>query len=120
MWDECYVVEEYVYGIEFNVFLKEYVQWLVGLVLSVVEGEGCNVVFFVLLGLEVFGVDGFVVGLVKVCWLVEVKGVLIDILVVDLVDYELLVVVFGVVVLIFVYLFSCVCGRFNCLLECLL
>ncbi|MGB0911630.1 MAG: SAM-dependent methyltransferase [Nitrospirales bacterium] len=104
MWNERYAGDEYIYGTEPNSFLAEYVDLLVGPVLSLAEGEGRNAVFLASQGLEVHGVDGSEVGLAKAQALAKSKGVTIKTEVMNLEIFEPVEGCYGSVVSIFAHL----------------
>lgn len=90
MWDERYSAEEYIYGKEPNLFLKENYKVIPnGMVLSLAEGEGRNAVFLAKQGYSVTAVDGSAVGLRKAEKLARENGVFIDIVHADLNQYEI-------------------------------
>ncbi len=88
MWNERYSGDVYVYGTEPNSFLAEHAEILRDPVLSLAEGEGRNAVFLATVGLNVHGVDGSDVGLIKAQALAKSKGVTIQTEVTDLGIFE--------------------------------
>ncbi|MGA7305507.1 MAG: class I SAM-dependent methyltransferase [Rhodothermales bacterium] len=111
MWDERYAADEYVYGTEPNVFLAEHAEKLIGPVLSLAEGEGRNAVFLASMGLEVHGVDGSKVGLVKAQALARSRGVEIRTEVADLGMFEPEANAYGSVISISAHLPSAIRNR---------
>jgi len=90
MWDEKYNVENYIYGIEPNDFLKENITVLPkGEVLCLAEGEGRNAVFLAKNGYQVTAVDSSSVGLEKAKRLADENGVSIEFIHCDLSLYDL-------------------------------
>lgn len=76
-WDERYQSEEYLYGREGNVFLREFHSKLAisGSALAIAEGEGRNAVYLAEQGLDVTAWDYSEVGLKKARRLAKEKGV---------------------------------------------
>ncbi|MEM7125980.1 MAG: class I SAM-dependent methyltransferase [Chloroflexota bacterium] len=90
MWDKRYSADEYAFGKEPNEFLAEnYGTIPKGKVLSLAEGEGHNAVFLAKQGYAVTAVDGSQVGLDKARRLAEEKGVEIECVHADLVEFDL-------------------------------
>lgn len=84
-WDERFSQDEYVYGIEPNVFIKEMASKLpTGDVLAIAEGEGRNAVYLAQLGQYVTTWDFALSGLEKTCKLAEGKQVEVKTKLVDL------------------------------------
>ena len=90
-WDERYRAGHYVYGVEPNDFLREYVARLPpgGRVLCVAEGEGRNAVFLAQQGFAVTAVDASAVGLSKGERLARERRVSVDWVCADLASYDL-------------------------------
>lgn len=103
-WNECYVGEEFLFGIVLNVFfVVQCVCFLwYGKVLVVVDGEGCNGVWLVEQGLDVLVVDVFDVGLVKSCCFVVECNVFMVWELVDLLNWDFGCECFDVIVVIFI------------------
>lgn len=90
MWDEKYNVEDYIYGIEPNDFLREHFTALPkGDVLCLAEGEGRNAVFLAKNGYNVTAVDSSSVGLEKAKRLANENSVSIEFNHSDLSLYDL-------------------------------
>jgi SAM-dependent methyltransferase len=89
-WDERYSVDEYVYGVEPNDFLRESA-WRIpsGHVVCLADGEGRNSVFLASLGYTVTAVDLSVEGLRKAERLARERGVSVECVHADLADYQL-------------------------------
>jgi SAM-dependent methyltransferase len=102
-WDERYGEEEFAYGVEPNTFLVEMVAQLPaqGSVLCLCEGEGRNAVYLAEQGYQVTAVDASAVGMAKAQRLAAERGVQIETIVSDLVDYDIPVDTFDAVVSIF-------------------
>ena len=89
MWDERYSGDGYAYGTEPNEFLVESFSHIPkGKVLSVAEGEGRNAVFLAKQGYDVTAVDGSAVGLEKAKRLADENGVVLELIQVDLADFD--------------------------------
>jgi SAM-dependent methyltransferase len=88
-WDERFSGEEYVYGIQPNVFLEEQLPLLEpGSILFACEGEGRNAVFATSLGWNVSAFDGSTAGQKKALKLAAEKGVTIDYRIGDATEIE--------------------------------
>jgi 2-polyprenyl-3-methyl-5-hydroxy-6-metoxy-1,4-benzoquinol methylase len=88
-WDERFSGEEYVYGIQPNVFLEEQLPLLEpGTILFACEGEGRNAVFAASLGWNVSAFDGSTAGQKKALKLAAEKDVTIDYRIGDATDIE--------------------------------
>jgi 2-polyprenyl-3-methyl-5-hydroxy-6-metoxy-1,4-benzoquinol methylase len=88
-WDERFSGEEYVYGIQPNVFLEEQLPLLEpGTILFACEGEGRNAVFAASLGWNVSAFDGSTEGQKKALKLAAEKDVTIDYRIGDATDIE--------------------------------
>ncbi|MDO4640952.1 MAG: class I SAM-dependent methyltransferase [Neisseria sp.] len=76
-WDERYATEEFIFGTEPNVLLREVLHHLPkhGRALDVATGEGRNGVFLAEQGLETTGIDLSEIGLQKARRLAQIKGV---------------------------------------------
>jgi SAM-dependent methyltransferase len=116
-WDTRFADEGFFYGTEPNDFLREHADTLAGPVLSLAEGEGRNAVFLAKRGLQVVGVDGSRVGLVKAQALAEQQGVSIQTEVADLADYMPAANTYATVTAIFAHLPSRIRQRLSPLLE---
>lgn len=78
-WNERFGIEEYLYGKEPNVFLKQELEGLTpGKILFPAEGEGRNAVYAATLGWEVDALDSSEVGKAKAEKLAGEKGVKIN------------------------------------------
>ncbi|WNO10687.1 class I SAM-dependent methyltransferase [Teredinibacter sp. KSP-S5-2] len=90
MWDEKYNSQEYIYGTEPNIFLKNnYAKIPSGKVLCLAEGEGRNAVFLAKQGYSVTAVDSSRVGLEKAERLAKENGVTIELIHEDLGRYDI-------------------------------
>jgi SAM-dependent methyltransferase len=88
-WDERFSGEEYVYGIQPNVFLEEQLPLLEpGTILFACEGEGRNAVFAASLGWTVSAFDGSTEGQKKALKLAAKKDVTINYRIGDATDIE--------------------------------
>lgn len=104
-WDQRYAADEYVYGTEPNVFLREVLPQLPkGRALSLAEGEGRNAVFLAEYGFTVIAVDGSAVGLAKARQLAAARQVSLETQVADLADYVIAPGHYQVVTSIFAHL----------------
>ena len=89
-WNDCYRVEEYVYGTEPNGFVAESADRIpVGPVLCLAEGEGRNAVFLAGLGHAVTAVDRSTAGVEKARQLARARGVRIEVVAADLAEFDL-------------------------------
>jgi SAM-dependent methyltransferase len=89
-WDQRYAVDEYVYGVEPNDFLRtEAARIPPGPVLCLAEGEGRNAVFLAGLGHPVTAVDLSREGLRKAERLAQRRGVALELVHADLATFEL-------------------------------
>jgi len=87
-WDERFGVEEFVYGVEPNDFLRAEAHRIPeGRVLCVAEGEGRNATFLAGLGYRVTAVDFSVEGLRKTERLASARGVSVELVQADLASY---------------------------------
>lgn len=78
-WNERYDVEEYIYGVEPNEYLRSCLQGLKpGTILFPAEGEGRNAVYAAMKGWEVFAFDQSEVGRRKALQLAADNGVSIQ------------------------------------------
>jgi hypothetical protein len=78
-WNDRYSIEEYVYGVQPNEYLKEQLETLpVGTILFAAEGEGRNAVFAATLGWTVSAFDISLNGRNKAVRLAESSNVKID------------------------------------------
>ena len=90
MWDEEFLKEEFVYGVEPNDFLVERHDAIPkGRVLLLAEGEGRNAIFLAQRGYDVTAVDISQVGLTKAKRRAEEVGVELATVCADLEDYDL-------------------------------
>lgn len=88
MWDQRYTNSEYAYGTEPNDFLVEAAHHLPkGNILCIGEGEGRNAVWLAQQGWQVTALDSSSVGLEKAKKLAESRGVEIQTVHADLLDY---------------------------------
>ena len=106
MWDERYSESGFAYGTEPNDFLVATVELLPpgSKILCLAEGEGRNAVYLASLGHRVTAVDSSLVGLEKALLLAEQRGVAIDIVEADLIDFVIKPNSFHVIVSIFCHL----------------
>ena len=106
MWDERYSESGFAYGTEPNDFLVATVELLPpgSKILCLAEGEGRNAVYLASLGHRVTAVDSSSVGLEKALLLAEQRGVAIDIVEADLIDFVIKPNSFHVIVSIFCHL----------------
>ncbi len=89
-WDERYGVEEYVYGKEPNLFLKQNVNEIPkGNVLCVADGEGRNGVWLAKQGYSVTSIDFSPKAIEKVNSLAQENNVSINTFCADLLNYDL-------------------------------
>lgn len=89
-WDGRYSSEDYLYGTEPNDFLVEQVAGIaLGRALCLAEGEGRNAVFLAGLGFEVTAVDQSSEGGRKTLALAAERGVEVEVVTSDLVEYDL-------------------------------
>lgn len=91
MWNERYATDEYVYGTDPNTFLVSVAAQIPAgsRILCLAEGEGRNAVYLAGLGHTVVAVDQSAVGLEKAQRLAQNKGVDIETVVADLVDFPI-------------------------------
>ncbi|MGR3310863.1 MAG: class I SAM-dependent methyltransferase, partial [Candidatus Brocadiales bacterium] len=90
IWDKRYDTEEYLFGKEPNLFLKEHIDILPkGKALDLAMGEGKDAVFLAKNGYDVDGCDISEVAIKKAYRLAEENNVKINALVVDLEKYEI-------------------------------
>lgn len=88
-WNERFGGEEYIYGDEPNVYLKEKLAGLpIGKILFPAEGEGRNSVFSAILGWDVYAFDQSESGKRKALQLAKKKGVEIVYKISTLKDYQ--------------------------------
>lgn len=88
-WDERYGVEEYVYGKEPNLFLKQNVNSIPkGNVLCVADGEGRNGVWLAKQGYSVTSIDFSPKAIVKINSLAQENNVSINTFCADLLKYD--------------------------------
>jgi SAM-dependent methyltransferase len=103
-WDERFSGEEYVYGIQPNVFLEEQLPLLEpGSILFACEGEGRNAVFAASLGWNVSAFDGSTEGQKKARKLATEKDVMIDYRIGDATEIEYPVESFDCIVFIYAH-----------------
>ncbi len=89
-WDSRYNTEEYIFGMEPTVFLKEHINLLPkGKALDVATGEGRNAVFLAKNGFEVDCCDISAIAIEKAKKLAKENNVRINAFVADLKDYKL-------------------------------
>jgi SAM-dependent methyltransferase len=104
-WDNRYSEQEFVYGTEPNIFLREQIDKLIpGKALFLAEGEGRNAVYASNSGWEVDAVDFSESAKDKALKLAEVFKVKINYEVCDLNDYKFTENLYDLIVLIFVHL----------------
>ena len=88
-WDERYGVEEYVYGREPNLFLKQNVNSIPkGNVLCIADGEGRNGVWLAKQGYNVTSIDFSSKAIEKIIRLAQENNVLIKAICADLLNYD--------------------------------
>ena len=106
MWNERYSAEEYAYGIEPNVFLKDAIQKynLKGKMLFPAEGEGRNAVYAAKNGLEVSAFDLSIEGKNKALKLATKENVEINYQVGDFFDLDIIHEKFDAAALIYAHL----------------
>lgn len=104
IWNERYAGEEYHFGTEPNVFLRQQHSWLKpGMsCLAVADGEGRNGVWLAQQGLEVLSVDSSPVAIAKAQKLAGERGVSVEFELADLLQWDWGVARFDVVVAIFI------------------
>lgn len=104
-WNQRYGAEEYAYGTSPNDFLVAVAGRIPpGRVLCLAEGEGRNAVYLAQRGHEVTGVDASAVGLEKARRLAEARGVTLETVVADLVDFPILPGYWNGIISIFAHL----------------
>ncbi|HMA96904.1 MAG TPA: class I SAM-dependent methyltransferase [Polyangiaceae bacterium] len=105
-WDERYGTDEYVYGTEPNAFLRAEASRLRGSVdiLCLAEGEGRNSTYLASLGHRVTGVDASRKGIEKIQRLAAARGVVVNTVLANLMDYDLGDARYVVIVSIFAHL----------------
>lgn len=105
MWDQRYATDEFVYGVEPNVFLRSVADRLPrGRALCLAEGEGRNAVYLAGLGQQVLAVDASAVGLAKARRLAQSRGVRLETRVADLAHFPIEAGHWDVIVSIFCHL----------------
>lgn len=104
MWEERYGAEEFVFGTDPNDFLRANLSALgSGKVLCLAEGEGRNAVFLAEHGLAVSSVDLTESGVAKTHRLATERGVVVDAVTGDLVDFDLGIAKWDAIVSIFAH-----------------
>ncbi len=90
MWDQRYDIDDYLFGIEASQFLTKHASWLTAgaNALAVADGEGRNSVFLAEQGLNVTAMDISEVGAAKARLLAEQRGVVVDVQVADILEWE--------------------------------
>jgi len=88
-WDERYSTNNYVYGIQPNLFFKEQITKLpLGKLLLVGEGEGRNAIYAAMLGWQVHALDSSTVAKQKALKLAEDNNVAIHYETADVLNYN--------------------------------
>lgn len=107
-WNERFSSDDYVYGKEPNIFLKEFFENYSGLfknpVLMLGDGEGRNGVFLASQGLDVTSLDYAEKGLEKAKKLAEEKNVSIKTILADVNEFDFGENRWGTIVLIYLHL----------------
>jgi 2-polyprenyl-3-methyl-5-hydroxy-6-metoxy-1,4-benzoquinol methylase len=104
-WNSRYIADEYIYGINPNTYLKEYLDGKpAGRILFPAEGEGRNSVYAASLGWEVDAFDQSEAGREKALKLASEKGVSINYRVSSLEDWSSNGIQYDCIALIFVHL----------------
>lgn len=104
-WDSRYSEQEFAYGTEPNIFLKEQLENLKpGKALFPGEGEGRNAVYAATLGWKVDAVDFSSSARVKALKLAEINNVTINYKVCDLNEYQFKENYYNLIVMIFLHL----------------
>jgi len=104
MWDQRYSAEQYVYGLEPNLFLKESLAALPpGKLLLPAEGEGRNAVYAASAGWQVHAVDFSSEGRKKALNLAAARNVIIDYLLADITAHDFGEGIYDAVGLIFAH-----------------
>ncbi len=108
MWDERFAAEEFVYGTDPNVFLRQVADRFRpgGRVLSLGAGEGRNEIWLAERGFRVTAVDSSAVGLDKLSKLAEARGVRVDTVLADALEFEAEAGAFDAAVMIFLHVGS--------------
>ncbi|MCP5382430.1 MAG: class I SAM-dependent methyltransferase [Kordiimonadaceae bacterium] len=90
-WDERFQDQDYIYGVEANGFLSDNAGLFKsgGVVLSLGEGEGRNIVFLAELGCKTRGIDFSKTGRDKALRLAKMKNVNIDYEIADISTYTI-------------------------------
>jgi hypothetical protein len=104
-WDSRYIAEEYIYGINPNSYLKEFLDGKpAGRILFPAEGEGRNSVYAASLGWQVDAFDQSVAGRDKAVRLASEKGVSINYQLSSLEEWSSNGIQYDCIALIFVHL----------------
>lgn len=105
-WDERFAAEEYLYGTEPNVFLKDQLDKLpvIGKALFLAEGEGRNAVYAAQKGWQTTAVDMSVKGREKALLLASKKGVTIDYHISLLEEFDFTLKSYDLIVLIYAHM----------------
>ena len=89
-WDEMFGVDEYVYGKEPNLFLRQNVNAIPkGKILCVADGEGRNGVWLAKQGYDVTSIDFSPKGIEKINQFAQENNVSINTICSDLLDYNI-------------------------------
>lgn len=90
MWDERYGIDDYLFGTAASQFLTKHAARLTtgANALAVADGEGRNSVFLAEQGLHVTAMDISEVGAAKARLLAEQRGVVVDVQVADILEWE--------------------------------
>ncbi len=104
MWDDRYSTDEYVFGTAPAAFLTRHADVLEpgNSTLVVADGEGRNSVFLAERGLDVTAMDVSEVGVDKARRLAAERGVTVDLLVADILEWEWTPDAFDLVVAVFI------------------
>ncbi len=108
MWDERFAAEEFVYGIDPNTFLVQVAEQFQpgGRLLSLGAGEGRNEIWLAEQGFRVTAVDSSAVGLEKLNKLAEARGVRVETVLADALEFEPEAEAFDAAVMIFLHVGS--------------
>ncbi|MGB9663915.1 MAG: class I SAM-dependent methyltransferase [Ignavibacteria bacterium] len=108
LWNESFSDEEYVYGKEPNIFLREFYEqnpeMFKNPVLMVGDGEGRNGVYLATRGLDVTSLDYAEMGLLKALRLAKEKNTAIKTILADVNEFDFGIERWGTIVLIYLHL----------------
>lgn len=109
-WNERFSIDEFAYGKEPNIFLKEFYESNSNLFLNPVlmlgDGEGRNGVYLASQGLAVYSLDFAEMGIIKTLKLAEEKNVRIRTILADVNKFNFVESYWGTIVLIYLHLES--------------